>query len=511
MPDSGLAYNLWQVQFTCAREQMVQPTTTVVPGAILLCLLLPMLVRADTQDVDLPELGSAADQALTPQMERILGRMVLRRVSPRAIDDLQVNQYLQQLGKRLAEGSQRTAEDFAFVPVDDKRINAFAAPGGVVGINTGIFLNSSSVHETAAVVAHEIAHVTQKHLARAYSQQSTLTLQNAVTLVGAILLATVDPQLAQAAVTIGTASSLQRQINFTRANEQEADRVGMQVLTRAGYNPSGMPDFFGKLLRASRHVQSELPEFLRTHPLTENRLAEARSLATLYPARNYPADTDFLLIRTRLQLRNMSHTEALRHFEQKLMHLKADTPPEEVAAIRYGYALALINLRHYDQARTQLQQLLDTDSMRLSYLLAQARLELDTEQPDQADNWFQKARQLYPDHSAPVLEQARGWLRFQRPRQASALLREYGRFRKPLDISYYELSARAEAEAGFPGSSALALSQASYLKGQTQQAVKQLQTALKSTTAISEYDRQRIRVRLAELELQQQIEKKLKL
>ncbi len=511
MPDSGLAYNLGRVQFTRAREQMVQPTTSVVPGAILLCLLLPVPSMADTQDVDLPELGSAADRALTPKMERVLGRMVLRRVSPRAIDDLQVNAYLQQLGKSLAEGSQRTAEEFAFVPVDDKRINAFAAPGGVIGINTGIFLHSSSVHETAAVIAHEIAHVTQKHLARAYSQRSTLTLQSAVTLIGAILLATVDPELAQAAVAIGTASSLQRQINFTRANEQEADRVGMQILTRAGYDPLGMPNFFGKLLRASRHTQSELPEFLRTHPLTENRLAEARSLAALHPTRHYPADTDFLLVRTRLQLREMNHSQALHHFKQKLINLKADTPPREAAAIRYGYALALINLRHHDEARTQLQQLLGTDPARLSYLLAQARLELETQQPDQADSWFRKARQLYPDHPAPVLEQARGWLRFQRPRQASALLREYGRFRKHLNISYYELSARAEAEAGFPGSSALALSQASYLKGQTQRAIKQLQTALKSATAISDYDRQRIRVRLAELELQHQIEKKLKL
>ena len=481
--------------------------------ALLFALLLAAGLRADTQDVDLPELGSAPDQVLSPKVERVLGRMVLRRINRYAIEDLEVHQYLLELGNKLARASHRAPGDFSFVPIDDKRINAFAAPGGVVGINTGIFLHSSSEHETAAVVAHEIAHVTQKHLARAYSHNSTLTLQNAVTLIGAILLATYDPQLAQAAATIGTAGALQSQINFTRANEQEADRIGMQVLARAGYDPAGMPGFFGKLLRATLYNRSELPEFLRTHPLTENRLAEAASLAAQYPKAAYPVDLEFLLAKTRLQLKDMNATQAVRHFQQELANAeaKADVGPAQAARLRYGYVLALIQLRRYDEAGLQLEQLLAADGMRLPYLLVAARLQLELGRLDAAVQWFHRAQKLHPDHPAPVLEHARGLIRFRRYSEASALLREYGRSREDLGVAYYELSARAEAEAGFPGSSALALAQASYMRGQTGKAVKQLETALRNTASMSSYDRQRLEVRLAELRVQLEIEKKLRL
>lgn len=482
-------------------------------GTLLFILLLPTGIRADTQDVDLPDLGSASEKALTPKMELILGRMVLRRISRYTIDDVEVRHSLLQLGNQLAKSSHRAPEDFAFVPIDDTRINAFAAPGGVVGINTGIFLHSVEVHETAAVIAHEIAHVTQKHLARAYSNSSILTLQSAVALIGAILLANYDPQLAQAAATIGTASSLQSQINFTRANEQEADRIGMQVLARAGYDPAGMPGFFGKLLRASLYSSSELPEFLRTHPLTENRLAEATSLASQYPRAIYPVDVDFLLTKTRLQLRDMNATQAAHHFQQKLASAEAkeNIEPSQIAPLRYGYLLALTQLRRYDEASLQLEHLLATDGMRLSYLLAAARLQLELGRLDAAEDWFKQAQRLHPDHPAPVLEHARGLVHFERYKEASTLLREYGRFHKDPSIAYYELSARAEAGAGFPGSSALALAQASYLRGQTGKAVEQLEAALRNTAGMSSYDRQRLQVRLAEFKHQLEIEKKLRL
>lgn len=492
---------------------MITLSTLAIRVALLLILLLPIGAQADTQDVDLPDLGSASEQALTPKMERILGRMVLRRVSRYTIDDVEVRQSLLQLGNRLAKSSHRAPGDFAFVPIDDTRINAFAAPGGVVGINTGIFLHSTGVHETAAVIAHEIAHVTQKHLARAYDNSSILTLQSAVALIGAILLANYDPQLAQAAATIGTASSLQSQINFTRANEQEADRIGMQILARAGYDPTGMPGFFGKLLRATLYSRSELPEFLRTHPLTENRLAEATSLASQYPRAAYPVDVDFLLTKTRLQTRDMNAMQAARHFEQELASAEAkeNVEPSKIAPLRYGYLLALTQLRRYDEAGLQLEQLLATDGMRLAYLLAAARLQLELGRLDAAEDWFRKAKKLHPDHPAPVLEHARGLIRFQHYNEARTLLREYGRFHTDLDIAYYELSARAEAEAGFPGSSVLALAQASYMRGHTSKAVEQLEAALRNTANMSSYDRQRLQVRLAEFKYQLEIEKKLRL
>jgi len=485
-----------------------------LPGALLGALLLaglPSPARADGAGyANLPDLGNPADLALTPEIERRFYRVMLRQISSQLEHDQETVYYLRKIGNSLVRGSRRNPEDFTFVVIKDERINAFAAPGGLVGINTGIFLHAESEHELAAVLAHEIAHVTQKHMARAFEKQGSLRLKSFGALLGGILLSAYDPQLGQAAITLSQAGALQSQINFTRANEEEADRIGMQVLASSGYNPGGMPGFFGRLLQASRGLQSIVPEFLRTHPLTEKRVAEAQNLAQGYSWNRRLPDPDFPLIKVRLQLAAQPGADQAVQFFQDRLEAADSVPEAELDPLRYGYALALFQAGRPEPARQQMAALLARDEGRLGYLLAAGRMALADGRKREGMALLERARTAFPDHPQPVLEQARGLLEGGDPYKAQRLLRDYGRFRAQPGIQYYELLAQAEAGAGYSVEAALALAEVDYLKGQTENAIRRLQGVLEQG-GIGNYQQQRLEARLRELLVERELEKRAKL
>jgi beta-barrel assembly-enhancing protease len=245
-------------------------------------------VGQEVQD-QLPEMGTAAQSTLSVEDENRIGRMVMRglRDSGRLLDDPETNEYLQSLGLRLSSQSNSGSRQYNFFLVNDPTINAFALPGGFIGIHAGLLLETKNESELAGVYAHEISHVTQRHIARSIENRYRSSLVSTAATLAAILLAAVAGVPSDATMgAIATAQGLaaQSQLNFTRENEYEADRIGIGLMAGAGFDPNGMADFFEEMGRRTQLGPDMVPELLRSHPVTSSRIAEAKGRVSQYPA-----------------------------------------------------------------------------------------------------------------------------------------------------------------------------------------------------------------------------------
>ncbi|MEM7257610.1 MAG: M48 family metalloprotease [Pseudomonadota bacterium] len=239
-----------------------------------------MPVASSYERLNLPQMGEPADLVMSPSDEKHIGRGYMRKIRQYLdlVTDTEINRYVQSIGERLvATRPDLNAADFTFFVVRNPEINAFALPGGYVGINSGLIVAASNEAELASVIAHETAHITQRHIARLYASQGNTGYKTAATILAAILLSQQSAQAGQAALITGLAASRKSAINYTRIHEYEADRIGIQLLSDAGYNPRGMVDFFEVLRRRVALNTTEQMEFLRTHPLTNNRISEAKN------------------------------------------------------------------------------------------------------------------------------------------------------------------------------------------------------------------------------------------
>jgi len=275
----------------------------------------------------LPDLGDVAQAGFTPLQERRLGESIMREIrADRAFyDDAEATDYINGLGNRLASRSTESRQDFEFFLIRDSQINAFALPGGFIGVNTGLMLAGQSESEVAGVLAHEIAHVTQRHIARMLQQQQQSSITSIATLAAALLLARVNTQAAEAAFAFGQAGAIQNQLNFTRENEREADRVGLQILDQAGFDPRGMAGFFERLQRATRVYESGAPSYLRTHPLTFERIADMQNRTEAMGYRQVPDSLEFQLIRAKLRAQLDAPRDAVAFLREN--GVRVDTDP----------------------------------------------------------------------------------------------------------------------------------------------------------------------------------------
>jgi len=478
----------------------------------LIFILLTVTVAA--QDVsagtthNLPDMGDSAGGVVTPEFERRLGQAIMRQVrqSTDVFTDPEIDSYIQSIGYQLVANSDDNQIPFIFFVVNNSAINAFAAPGGVVGINSGVILNSQNESELAGVMAHEIAHVTQRHMARTFEAASKFSLPMMAAMVGAVVLGVLNPEAGQAAIAAVSGFSAQYQINFTRANEEEADRIGIQLLARSGFDPFGMPGFFQRLQQASRYYSGSAPEYLRTHPLTTSRIADSISRAEQYPPGKYKSSASFKLIRARLMADSFeSPKEAVKFFESSL---QSGGYPDMVSA-RYGYAVALTRANEFAKAREQLSLLLNDDEENATYLLAAARLESAQRNYSSAVAIYQEAHKLYPDYWPVVHGYTRALLDAKQPAKARELIRNYGRTHEPT-LAYYDLLSQAEAEAGSPAEAGIAKAEYYYLTGGTQLAIERLKFA-QQQTSLDYYQSERIKARLAQLEYELGLERELKL
>ncbi len=232
----------------------------------------------------LPDLGSSANALLSREDEYQIGRMIVRDIRNEnlLLDDPETADYLQNLGSRIGVEAQDGEQRLTFFPVRDRSINAFALPGGFIGIHTGLILRTEQESELAGVVAHEIGHVVQRHIARAVEAESRGSLGNIARTLGAVLIgiATGSADAAIGLVSLAQATSMQQQINFTRMEEHEADRVGIGYLASAGFDPNGMTAFFSTMMRERGLGGDDFPALLLSHPIDTVRIAEARARVT---------------------------------------------------------------------------------------------------------------------------------------------------------------------------------------------------------------------------------------
>ena len=471
-------------------------------GALLVCLS----VQADPVNLDLPteielpEIGDSSSAALSPTEEAKIANQVLAEVrrSGLMVEDGVLEDYLDHIGQGIVAQAEAT-EDFRFFWLNDPRINAFAVPGGAIGVHTGLLLNSQSESELASVLAHEISHVTQRHGARSVQAANRLTIPMAVAMVGAILATIANPEIGQAALAAANAGGQQIALNFTRANEKEADRIGMQVLARSGFDPRAMADFFERLQTANRYNDpKQIPEYLRTHPVTENRIAEARSLADRYPPKLRQDPDDFFLVRARTQAYTATRPEEIAQYFESALRTGKFAHEEST---RYGYALALMRKGDFDLARVQMDRLIQSAPERPEYVLGRVEIDHKQGRHKQAYAAVLALSERFPNHRPTQLALAELALENGQHQKALQVLRGYP-YQYSTDARYYRMLAQAESRGGSAVESHIALSEYYAMVGDPRLSMEQLRLA-RDSRGVDTYQRSRIEAKLADLEREQ--------
>lgn len=471
----------------------------LLPLALSLILSLTSVTSSTAQSIQLPDIGDPASVYFDADDEQKLGLDIMRRLRDRGavMDDVQLNEYLNSIGQRIVTYADHHGAPYTFFMVRDPGINAFALPHNFIGINAGLLLATQREDELAGVIAHEIAHVSQRHIARAIADMKRLSLPMAAAMIAGAALAAASKQAGQAAMVGSMAASAQHQISFTRANEQEADRMGMQLLANAGFDPQGMTDFFGKLERlSSGEARNQLPEMLLTHPRPESRAADTQDRIPVPPIRRAdPRDRkayELAMARTRALLAEDNHT-LIRELETRLS--KGDFTHE--TAERYAYALALRQAGRYDDAQQQVARLLRGDPDRLAFRIEAAEIALSRGDWTQAQRLFEDARQLYPDDFTLAMHYGRALANQGNPQQAMRLLQPHLR-RRPNDPQLYATYAQAAQRAGDRAETHATLAEYHYLNGELLAAVEQLEIGLRNP-GLSPDQEARLRARLKQL------------
>jgi len=458
---------------------------------ILVLTLFPLqFSHGETSANQLPDFGDSSGALISPVQEQALGEAFMRSVRSQVklISDPNITRYISRLGARLVANSDTPNYPFTFFVVDDPSINAFAGPGGYIGVHTGLLLATENESELAGVMAHEISHVTQRHLLRAYESAQQLSLPTAAATIAAILLgvASGSADAGIAAATAVQAGSIQQQLNFTRANEKEADRIGIQTLARSGIDPFGMPTFFERLYQTTRlYGASSIPEFLSTHPVTTDRIAESRARAAKYGHSKERDTLEFELIKMRLAVQ---HT---RTPGRMLRGLQAEKGPAQ----RYGIALADWRIGKKADARRQLVRLRKSDPDRILYRTTLARLLMDEGKTREGLKLFEDTLRLYPGD--PVVGQyyAEALLLANKAGKARELILMLLHDEHARTVPIYKLWARATSIAGPAWETRFASAELYAMTGNLPLAIDQLNQALK-LKGLNDYDRARVQARL---------------
>ncbi|HEY0666371.1 MAG TPA: M48 family metalloprotease [Gallionella sp.] len=416
-----------------------------LPGMKKLPLLLLLCFPPAALSDGLPDLGDVSQTVLTPMQERQIGHqsMLQIRASSQYLDDVEINDYLNRIGYKLVQNSAEPSLDFEFFALDDHNINAFAMPGGYIGVNSGLLLTAQSESELAAVLGHEIAHVTQHHLARILSGTRNDGWSTMAALAVAILAARTNPQAAEAAIASAQAHSIQKQLDFTRSHEQEADRVGLDILEKSGFSIHAMPEFLNRLQLATRLLDGQAPTYLRTHPVTSDRIADIENRVSRQPYRLVPDSMDFQLVRAKLHAARRTAAEAVAYFSDALGEQKHGNP----LAQRYGLVISLLRNNQPQRAAQELATLRrqlkasrgQGNSPMIETLAGQV---MRAEKDGDALAFYRNAVQNFPQHRALVYDYTELLLQHNRAGEAVELLVEQ-LARHPSDIRLYDLQAKA--------------------------------------------------------------------
>lgn len=468
---------------------------------LAVALIFPFSPGMAQEGVNLPDMGGTG-VVLSPEEEQNFPRgfELYMRSQDALIEDPIVRNYFVDMGFRLVMHSDGRDRDFYFHVLRVPGINAFAAPAGVVGLNAGLILAAESEHEVAGVVAHEISHVTQNHLSRRAEENQRVSFPLMLATLGLVLAGGlaggVDGDAVQGLMAGGMGLAQQAQINYTRQNEAEADRIGIQLMARAGYDPNGMVNFFQTLTSASRAWGQGPPEYLRTHPLSTNRIAEAKQRVDLVQPPRLIEDSMFHYVQARLRVIMTRHADsAVEYFEAQL-----DRGREPESAQRYGLALSYLAGSRLERAEEELQWLLNHDPDSQLFRLLEAELLLRNDRLEESLAAYQRLYAAYGQSEVVALDYAEALLHdgdVTRAERAIEILRAQMRIR-PNDVRVSALLARAADTAGDEIRSLEAVAENYYLRGGIPQAIEQLERLIERND-LDYYQRARISARLSQL------------
>jgi len=470
---------------------------------VLLTALTSLASVAQTEQLDLPDMGASANSILSKAEEAEYAKALLMQMRAYEVlnEDPLISAYFEDMGFRLASHSDRPDKAFTFVVLNQPVVNAFAAPGGVIALYSGLILAADDENEVAGVLAHEIAHITQLHLYRAYENQQAMTIPIALAMLALVLVGGGGGEAISGAVMGGNAAAMQARIFFTRQNEYEADRIGISTLSRAGYNPAGMGEFFEKMGRITRAMGEGPPEYLRTHPVSVSRIAEAENRAANMPVPEPTDGRDFYLVQARLRsMTSKTPDEAIEWFDHRMD--RADISQAESDAIFYGKAIALQKKGDFAEARKFLRSLLDRE-YHIAYELQLADLDLESGNDNQAIDKLAGLYNSFPGNHAISMQYSRALLKSGESTKA-ALAEEVLRkqlLSHPNNPQLYELYARSANIAGDRVKAKEAIAESYYLRGGVHEAAMQLQS-LANGDDLDYYQRARITARITELRLE---------
>ncbi len=468
----------------------------------LLCLALVLSSPICFSYSNLPDIGGPASAELSPAKEIELGRLLIAEVrgSLPVTNDPELSQYIHSLGTRITSGGLNSDFPFTFLLVLDPNVNAFALPGGIVVINSGLLILGNEESEVASVFAHEIAHVTQRHIARNFANSKSFSFISALTFLGSILAAAYDSELGQAALFTSQAALQQRQLAYSRSFEQEADRIGMQLLVSANIDPQGMPSFFDKLNKHTQLNRGQIPEFLSSHPLTLRRISESKALANQYKGKYASNTIHFDYARARAIAITSDSSQMINQFREinKSSNGLSDTE-------MYTYAGALSRAGKSQQAIQQLKKIPINADNELTLKLAMAQIYINGGQAYKAKPILESLDQIYPNNfpiiyylASSLIEENQAQLALQKLDQLSSANQQ-----SPI---IDKLKAKAASKANMPWRSHESLSDFYAAHAQYGAAMEQIQLSLRSP-GIDSNSRARVEAKKTQLrEFRQRLE-----
>lgn len=433
--------------------------------------------QAQIQQLKIPDLGDSTSAFSSPEQEYALGQSWLRAFRRQApiLDDPLIFTYLHNLISRLAYHSLLGNKKFSLLVVDSPAFNAFAVPGNVIGVNTGLLNYAETEDQLASVLAHELAHLSQRHYARSMQQQQSTQAFNMAALLGSLLiLASGNAEAGIAALTATQAAAISDRLKYSRLHEQEADRIGMQTLAKAGMNPAAAAYMFQHMLLSMRYREDiKEYDFLLTHPLTDSRVADAFNQARSYPARDDQDNFNFHLAKARIYVLGSKNPEAaIKHFKNRQRKIKFEH------ANSYGLALAYLKAEKFSDAKTIIDPLYRQSPHRKAYVLAKAKILEKEKKFAEAISLLQQHLSLSPYNYPYSMALAELFLVIQKPNEASKILLTLTRKDHQDNPNVWYLLAESEGLAGNIDGVHLARAEYFIQVGALTQALRHLNLAL---------------------------------
>lgn len=477
------------VKFRASRNLLIAPFIALV-----------LVLSPGRATSELPDLGQDAASIISPYEERRIGEGAMMQIRRQLdfIDDPELRDYIGGLGNRLTGALIDKQRDYQFFLLESPVINAFALPGGFIGFHTGLVTNATSESELASVMAHEIAHVTQRHWPRQVAAQKDRSGMTMVAILAAVVLAAAGETNAGGIAAAAMASEVDAQLAFTRSFEREADRIGIHLLSDAKYDSRAMADFFERLDAANRFSGGgSIPEFMRTHPVTTDRIAEARDNAAQLPQHDRTSSSDFYHFRARTRAYYQPDPrQALAHFTRALK--QKNIPNTERLAARYGLALVHLRLGNFGVADKNIAILRKQNHGELRYQLAQADIAIAA---GRTKHGLELYRRIYARKSTDLWVARRygeNLLHQQRPKQALRVIQP-ALNQAPNDPALNKLVAKAAGETGDLVRAHRAMAEYHLITGNPHEAINQLGIAANKAQK-DYYALTAIRARIVEIE-----------